>query len=269
VVGRPEGPYRWPFTVRAGVVSMSRFRGTLLPAATLVLVLTTGCGGLSKGRLDPTASGTSAGVTSSPGTETATDPRTEGSVTSTSGRAQTQQVAVKVPKLPVGGNGQGVEFEQCVSVSYLGDEPIPPDVALAVTGASLDAPFLKLGGSACSADEVLCLASDFAFVANPDSTGDTCFIPVQGTGERPDQEDEENDNVIDERVVLSLDGLAVCSPGEQALCEEFAASAFADAQTIPLDVRLVESSSSSSSSTSTSTSTQESSSSGETSAPPD
>jgi hypothetical protein len=101
VVGRPEGPYCWPFTARAEVVSMSRFRGALLTAATLGLVLTTGCGGLSNGPLDRAAGGTSASVTTVPGsvttvpgTETATDPRTEGSVTSTSGRVQTQQVVL-------------------------------------------------------------------------------------------------------------------------------------------------------------------------------
>jgi hypothetical protein len=218
---------------------MSRLRGALLSGAVLALALVTGCGTLATGSDDDASAttGTTAETTTSPEVEDAEDPDDESTDASSSTRAQHNQVAVTVPKLPIGGGGQDSEFEQCVSVSYLGDAPIPQGVSISVTDASLTPPLLEMGGSACSADEVPCLSSGFVFVENPDSGADTCFIPVQATGERPDEDDE---NSIDERVVLALEGLAVCPPGQQALCEDFAATAFADGQTIPLDVRIVE-----------------------------
>jgi hypothetical protein len=221
---------------------MSRLRGTLFPAAVLALALVTGCGTLAT-RSNDDASDTaaaSAEVTTTPETEGAESPGNEGSSDTgagTSTRAQNNQVAVTVPQLPIGGEGQDAAFEQCVSVSYLGDAPIPQGVSISVTDASLTPPLLEVGGSACSADEIPCLSSEFVFVENPDSGADTCFIPVQATGERPDEDDE---NSIDERVVLAIEGLAVCPPGEQSPCEDFAATADADGQTIPLDVRIVE-----------------------------
>lgn len=213
---------------------MARWRGRCLPGLPLGLLLVAGCTA-SPPLDDASSSGTSAEVTSSPATETVTDPATETSGGGTT-RSQVGDPAVTVPQLPIGGAGQDGEFEQCVSVSYRGERtPIPDGVRIEVTGVSLDPPLLEVGGPGCSAGEDLCLAG-FAFVAGDDPG--TCSVPVQGTGPRPEEDDED---AHDQQVTLSVAGLVTCPEGQDALCDDFADRVAADDQTIGLAIRLSES----------------------------
>lgn len=198
----------------------------------LALVLLAGCTA-SPPTDEAAAEGTSAEQTTTPTTGTTTSPATETSGGGT--RTQVNQPTVSVPVLPVGGVGQGSAHEQCVSVNYLGDEPVPAGARVTVTGVSLTPALLEVGGSACSPEEIPCLGPDFAFAPGDDPG--TCFVPVRGTGPPVDDEDE---NAVDERVDLGVEALAVCPRGEQQTCDDFAAAAAGDAQTIQLDIRVAD-----------------------------
>jgi hypothetical protein len=265
---------------------MSRLRGTLSPAAVLALALVTGCGTLATGSNDDASdtAAVSAEVTTTPETEDAEKPGKEGSDTGagTSTQAQNNQVAVRVPQLPIGGDedDQG-DDEQCVSVSYLGADrnPIPTGVSISITGASFAPPLLELGGSACSSGETPCLAAGFAFTAgNTGSESGTCFVAVRATGARPAGDDDDDFTSPIRDVTLSLGGLVDCPDGEEALCADFAGRVEKDDQTIGLEVRIVgtttettteEATEETTESTSTSESTEETSTSEDAGTPPD
>lgn len=208
---------------------MSRSRVACISAALLALLLP-GCAlpdeaADSAGAATTAGATATAGVTSAPATEEATTPATESSATTT--RARTNEPAVTVPQLPIGGGADDPgEVEQCVSVSFLGDQ-IPPGIAIVPHSVSFSEPLFEPGGSECSSDDTPCLSGGFAFTAaNDDTQEGICYLAVRATGERaPDDVDD---------VQLLMTGRLDCPAGQAAACEEFAQELDADEQSIGL-----------------------------------
>ena len=196
------------------------------------------------------AAPTTAGVTSGPATEEATTPATESSGAGNGTRTETNQPAVTVPQLPIGGGADDPgDVEQCVSVSFLGDE-ISAGVAIVPDTVTFSEPLFERGGSECSSDDTPCLSGGFAFTAaNDDTQEGICFLAVRAIGERAP--DEFGD------VQLTMTGRLECPPGREAACEEFAEELDADEQTIDLTPPTAEITTSEATSTEATTSTSE------------
>lgn len=193
-------------------------------AAVLLALLLSGCA-LPDEPVDRAGAATTAGTTSAPATEEATTPATESSAAAT--QARTAQPAVTVPQLPIGGGADDPgQVEQCVSVSFLGDE-IPSGIEIVPEAVSFSEPLFEQGGGECTSGDTPCLTGGFAFTAaNDDTQGGICYLAVRATGTRaPDDFDD---------VAMTMTGRLDCPPGQQAACEEFARELDADEQTIPL-----------------------------------
>ena len=162
---------------------MSRSRVALLPAA-LVPLLLPGCA-LPDEPVDGASAATTAGVTSAPATEEATTPPTESSGAGNSTQAQTSEPAVTVPQLPIGGAADDPgAIEQCVSVSFLGDE-IPAGVAIVPEAVVFSEPLFEPGGSECAGGDTPCFSGGFAFTAaNDDTQEGICYLAVRAIGTR-------------------------------------------------------------------------------------
>ena len=199
--------------------------------AALALALSTGCG---VGGSTPGATGRSAGASStaatspgdSPVTEPAGEPSTEPTGPESPQATQAAKPSISVPALPIGGGSDADEAEQCVRVSYLGDDELPPGVRISLTAASFAPPLFELGGSACSGGSASCLSEEFAFTAeNTGTDAGTCILAVRVIG---------GDDF--ESADLSLAGRVQCPAGEDALCAHVADQLDKEDETIGLDV---------------------------------
>ena len=251
----------------------------ILPGLVAALALLTGCGGSSNGSAEGHQTAASPAVTDAsppathasptvtggnPGTETAGTLATEQGGTESAGPTQDGQVSISVARLPMGGNGGNRDdSEQCVSVSYLGDDKdqdlrIPDGFRITVTGGAFalspdqfegdlpDKAPVEIGGSACASQDILCL-SGFSFTAQNDEANVSCFIPVRATR---GPVDGGNGEFRDVDVELTVEGVLDCPGRPRAECEAFGSAASAVADPIRFSVPFVVTSSSSSSSSS-------------------
>ena len=202
-------------------------------ALALALALSTGCGvgGSTPGGTGPSAGSGSTAATSpgeSPRTESAGEPSNEPTGPESPQATQANKPSISVPALPIGGGSDADEAEQCVRVSYLGDDELPPGVRISLTAASFAPPLFELGGSACSGRgaSAPCLSEEFAFTAeNTGTDAGTCILAVRVIG---------GDDF--ESADLSLAGRVQCPAGEDALCAHVADQLGKEDETIGLDV---------------------------------
>lgn len=221
-------------------MSSSRTRRLLLAlAGTAVLA---GCGGAPAHSPGATArpaasttldTGTSASATASPsgpGEETATTPPPETSGAESTASRQPSQPSVEVASLPIGGGTDDDDpaVDQCIDVSYLGSEPIPAGVRIAVTGVSFDPPSFRLGGGGCSGRGTPCTANGFAFTeTNENSDDGRCVVEIHATGPTP----ADGGNLV-------LKGQLLCPAGQEAPCQRFANAVRAAQRENPQTIRV-------------------------------
>jgi hypothetical protein len=217
------------------------------------LVLAAGCGP-GGGDADPSEAadgGTSADTTSPPDgsleTEAAEDPEAESTGVEQTGETQAARPSIDVAGLPIGGDGDG-SVEQCVAVSYLGDDPIPRDVRITIDDGSLRDPgdgspsdaFARLAG-ACGGNAS---CRGFVFTAENDEAGAQCSFLVEAT--QPPADDDAPFHF--EGLSLTVTGTVSCPVGGEALCEDFRDRLEADQDPIGLSVPVADPTESSSSS---------------------
>jgi hypothetical protein len=134
-------------------------------------------------------------------------PKTEGSGPEQPRPQESKAVAISVPSLPVGGGADDEEaVDQCVGVSWLGDDEITDGVSIAVTAVWItpDGVF-KMNGSGCGGTPA-CAAS-FSFT----SERTDCSVSVTAKA------------IEGASANLSLRGEARCSAEQEHQCRDLVA----------------------------------------------
>ncbi|TFV86075.1 hypothetical protein E4P40_13355 [Blastococcus sp. CT_GayMR20] len=196
-----------------------------------------GTGGGSSGGRSPSegSSGESSADQGSLETEAAEAPELEGTGPEAPGQAQAAQPSINVAGMPIGGgNGADGSAEQCVDVSFLGDDPIPRGVRITITDGSVhdvnDGSLLsdvaRLGGG-CGGNPS---CRGFVFTAENDEAGATCAFLVTAT--RPPAAGDPNYDDLAVRLVVG--GTVTCPVGADALCEDLRGRLEAEADDDPL-----------------------------------
>jgi hypothetical protein len=214
---------------------------------TVLVVVGAGCGKQNA------SSGTdSSRVVSSP-TETDTAPATEGSGPESPQQSGDAGPVAQLPSLPIGGGDPDQSGDQqCATVNWLGDKPIPPGVTIRIDRIGFDRDgFFRLGGSLCDSDAAPCTTS-WQFTA--DTEDDSCVVAVTQI--------KDVDNP--QQVQLVLAGTIYCTT--QSACDDYAAKSGGGSQiAFTAEPDVVGGGSSSSSSSSSSSNSDESSSSSDSS----
>jgi hypothetical protein len=214
---------------------------------TVLVLVGAGCGKQNAG------SGTDSSRVVSSQTATDTTPATEGTGPESPQQSKDAGPVAHLPSLPIGGDDPDQSGDQqCATVNWLGDKPIPPGVTITIDtiGFDLDG-FFRLGGSLCDAGAAPCTTS-WRFTA--DTEDDSCAVAVTQI------KDVDNET----QVQLVLAGTIYCTT--QIACDDYAAKSGGGSQiAFTAEPDVIEGSSSSGSSSSSSSSSDESSSSSDSS----
>jgi hypothetical protein len=89
--------------------------------------------------------------------------------------AEVDGVSVSLPGVPVGGRPDDrSRMRQCVTASWLGDDPVPEGVSVVVTGIRIvPGDVFDIAGSSCGG--IVGCTESFAFTAD----GESCSVPVE------------------------------------------------------------------------------------------
>ena len=172
----------------------------LLVAALAIPLAACGAVAGAPGADTPTA------LTSSPDTESTSSPPTE--ATGTEKPLPTEdEISIAVPTLPIGGDtDDSGSVQQCVRVSWLGDDDVPEGVSVAVAAVTITpGGVFDRSGSGCGGEPA---CDHFAFTADRP----TCSVSITAKG-------------TDGKVAsLVMRGTAECAAGQQEKCADLVAS---------------------------------------------